>query len=73
MKAHIYFIVDNFSRFILNWKVSLELSAQTCLENIREAYDKYLSANPDNLETMLLCDGGSENNNNLVEEYIEQV
>ena len=66
-------MVNNFSRFILNWKVSLELSAQTCLENIREAYNKYLPANPENTETMLLCDGRSENNNTLVEEYMEQV
>ena len=73
IKCHIYIVMDNFSRFILNWKVSLELSGKTCLENIREAYIKYIKPLKDKEnDTMLMMDGGSENNNELVDGFINQ-
>ena len=59
-RVYLYFLVDNFSRFILNWKASLEYSAKITFQNISEAYNKY------NLDKIgpyieLICDGGSEN------------
>ena len=59
-RVYLYFLVDNFSRFILNWKASLEYSANITFQNISEAYDKYklVKVNP---VIDLITDGGSEN------------
>lgn len=59
-KVYIYILMDNYSRYILNWKASLEYSSKIALENLHEAYEKY------NLEQIhpyvdLVTDGGSEN------------
>lgn len=59
-KVYLYFLVDNFSRFILNWKASLTYSAELTFQNIAEAYDKY-HLNQVNPFIDLICDGGSEN------------
>jgi hypothetical protein len=59
-RIYLYFQVDNFSRFILNCKVSLEYSAKTTLQNISEAYEKYKLAKLTPYVD-LICDGGSEN------------
>lgn len=69
VRAYIYFVIDNYSRAILSWKVSLKLSAEIRLETIKEAYEKYIH-NPVN-DVQLIVDGGSENNNNIVDEYID--
>ncbi|MBN2215172.1 MAG: transposase [Bacteroidales bacterium] len=59
-RIYLYFLVDNFSRFILNWKASLEYSAKITFQNISEAFNKY------NLDKIypyvdLICDDGTEN------------
>lgn len=59
-KVYLYFLVDNYSRFILGWKASLSYSANITFQNIFNAYQKY------NLGDVkpyidLVCDGGSEN------------
>jgi putative transposase len=59
-KVYLYFLVDNFSRYILSFRASLEYSAEITFENIREAYQRY------NLHEVkpyieLICDDGSEN------------
>ncbi len=71
-KAYIYLVVDNFSRAILSWRVSLKLSAETRLDTIREAYERYISSdiNDSSPDVQLIVDGGSENNNSVVVEYI---
>ena len=60
VRLYIYLLVDNFSRYILNWKVSTTYSAKITFENIREAYEKY---NLENVKPFveLITDGGSEN------------
>ena len=60
-KVYVYFLIDNFSRFILNWKASRDYSANITFQNISEAYEKYqlVKVNP---HIDLVCDGGSENN-----------
>jgi hypothetical protein len=73
IKAYIYFVVDNYSRAILSWRVSLKLSAATRLDTIREAHKRYISTdiNCSSAEDVhLIVDGGSENNNSTVDEYI---
>lgn len=69
-KIYLYFLVDNYSRYILNWKASHDYSAKITFQNISEAYSKY------NLEKVkpeinLITDGGSENKG-LVDEFINK-
>ena len=59
-RVYIYFLVDNYSRYILNWKASLEYSANITFENISEAYLKY-NLDKINPYVDLVTDGGSEN------------
>lgn len=71
VKAYLYFIVDNFSRSILSWRVSLKLCAPTRLETIKEAYFKYIHNT--GKDVSLMVDGGSENNNSEVDGFINSV
>jgi putative transposase len=68
VRAYIYFVVDNYSRAILSWRVSLKLSSETRLDTIREAYDKHIHKSSSDVK--LIVDGGSENNNSTVDGYI---
>ena len=72
-KFFIYILIDNFSRFILSYKTALFLSGAICMNMIRDAYRKYLEPNQQKeSETILICDGGSENNNKHVDGFLEQ-
>ena len=72
IKAYIYLVIENKSRFILAYRISTELSAKLRMESLKEAYEKYIlpSGKPD--KTLLLVDGGTENNNDTVEEYLKK-
>jgi transposase InsO family protein len=70
-RAYIYLVVDNFSRLILAFRVALMLSAEIRKETIKEAYEKYILPTVKPEKTCLLVDGGSENNNEKVEEYLK--
>jgi len=59
-KCFIYFIVDNFSRMILGWKISMEYKSAIMLDNLRDVYSKYLLENEDP-STALIVDDGIEN------------
>jgi len=59
-KCFIYFIVDNFSRMILGWKISTEYKSSIMLDNLRKVYVSCIlekEAPP----TILLVDDGIEN------------
>lgn len=59
-RIYIYFLVDNYSRYILNWKASYEYSATMSYENVSEAYDRYdLRKMPPYID--IITDGGPEN------------
>jgi len=58
-KVYIYLTLDNFSRFILSWKTSLQLSMEIRLQSVLEAIENY---GPPNGNLALMTDGGSENN-----------
>jgi transposase InsO family protein len=69
LKIHyISLVVDNFSRKILSHLVSDTLNATNRLLTIKQAYESEFNSIEEDLT--LLVDGGSENNNNLVENYI---
>jgi putative transposase len=42
MKYYVYLLMDNYSRFILNYQVSDRVSAKIRLDSIRQAYDQYI-------------------------------
>ena len=59
-KCFIYFIVDNFSRMILGWKISVEYKSAIMLDNLRNVYFTYL-LEKENPFTVLFVDDGIEN------------
>ena len=56
-KVYIYFIVDNFSRVILNWKASVEYSSSIAMKVLKDSISKH-GIRPD---SKLITDGGPEN------------
>lgn len=70
-KVYIYIVMDNFSRYILSWKASLQLSSEIFVENLKEAYYKHLI--PINTPVELVVDGGPENNNEKVDDFITNI
>lgn len=67
-KNYLYLIVDNYSRFVINWRLEKKISKQIRLETIKEAYYKYKPNNNEHIN--LMVDGGTENNNIIVDEFI---
>lgn len=66
---YIYLVVDNYSRKILSHLVSNKLNAQNRLITIKEAYEnEFGMLYPD---MTLMVDGGSENNNATMDNFID--
>jgi putative transposase len=70
VKHYIYLVADNFSRRILSWRVSHQLNAAIRVQTIREAYQKATLMDTD-LNVDLIVDGGSENNNSTMDNFIK--
>ena len=68
---YIYLVVDNYSRKILSHLVSNRLNAQNRLKTIKEAYENEFGMIYSDLR--LIVDGGSENNNHIVDRYVEML
>lgn len=68
---YIYLVVDNYSRKILSYYVSNELSARHRLKTIEEAYENEFGLVYD--DVTLLVDGGRENNNSKMDGYIDML
>ena len=62
VKYYIYFLVDNFSRGIIGYRISKKQSGLTVREMLSEAIQKYKPS-----QACLIVDGGSENNNHHVD------
>ena len=56
-KVYIYFIVDNFSRVILNWKASIKYSSSIATKVLKESICKHGIRS----DSKLITDGGPEN------------
>lgn len=72
--SFIYFVVDNYSRYITSWRVASKISAKIRLETFIETI-RLAGLEPNNKcqsETELIVDGGKENNNSTVETFIEK-
>jgi putative transposase len=72
-KVYIYIVMDNFSRYILGWKASIQVSSETFVENIKEVYSKYFDASIIREPIELIVDGGPENNNAKVDNFITDI
>lgn len=74
VKHYVYPIVDNYSKFILSWKVHSKCNGavrtQTLKETIRQEFGDDLIATQ---RIDLIVDGGTENNNQTIEQYIKSV
>ncbi len=68
MKYYVYLLMDNFSRFILNYQVSEKVSAEIRMQSIKQVYEQYIMVHGEDVR--LIVDGGVENNNNTVDDYI---
>lgn len=69
--AYIYTVVDNFSRKVVAWNVHEKLSTSLRLESIKSAYLFALKHSP-STTIKLVVDGGSENNNKIVDFFVKQ-
>jgi transposase InsO family protein len=59
-KIFIYFIIDNFSRMILGWKISTQYNSSIMLDNLKTVYCEYL-LEKENPLAVLMVDDGIEN------------
>lgn len=71
---YIYSLMDDFSRKVLAWDVSEKLSGAIRLESLRRAVDEQFLQKKDlkiDIQSLdLIVDGGSENNNITIHEFI---
>ncbi|MCF8380820.1 MAG: hypothetical protein K9H49_14705 [Bacteroidales bacterium] len=65
IKHYVYLLMDNFSKYILNFRVEAFVSGKVRMETIRETYNKHIM---NSQEVSLIVDGGSENNNSEINE-----
>ena len=67
--VHLYFLVDNYSRYIMGWRATLRYSSAVTRDLMKEVYEKYrkdqLKLNVD-----LIVDDGSENKGQL-DDYLD--
>jgi transposase InsO family protein len=69
-KAAIVFVSDNFSKHILGWTCSLKHGAQNVIDALNMAMETIRTYHPNQLVSLLVSDGGGENNAITVEEWI---
>lgn len=67
VKYYIYSVIDNFSRKILAFDFSTELSGKIRIKSLKTAVDSL----DKKLDIELIVDGGSENNNGTVSDFIK--
>ncbi len=64
--------IDNFSRYVLAWRISRTPTGAGCRELLLKALRKAIELNPLQGPARVICDSGIENVNRFVEELIEQ-
>ena len=70
-KHYFHILIDHYSKLILGWKVTDRPSGKAIKELLQNAYEKYIPKGTDEV-LKFLTDGGTENTNNLVKEYINE-
>lgn len=71
--SYLYTVMDNYSRFPLLTLTSRELSGHIRKETIRQALRVALTIHPNTETIKLVVDGGSENFNGTVNEYLNSL
>lgn len=67
---YIYLVIDNYSKNILSWRVSTKLCKDIRLETFKESIKTALLSFTKLDLINLIVDGGSENNNKTVDDFI---
>jgi len=70
-RAYIYFLAENISKYILSYCVADKLSAEIRRMTIMDAFEKYISQEIQRKCTFLMSDGGSENDNSVIAEFLD--
>lgn len=70
IKAAIIFVSDNFSKTIIGWNVSLKKDGENAKAALKKAVETVQQHHPNLKTTSLVTDGGGENHNFLVEDYL---
>lgn len=68
-KVYVQVIYDNYSRYVLAWKASMDIGAIQTVELIRKAKERAIDLGKMNHPT-LMSDGGTENSNHKVLNFI---
>lgn len=68
-KCYIYTVIDNYSRYILAWRIETKVSSKYRLETIKEALQFAFGDKPIK-KLQLITDAGPENNNKLMKKFI---
>jgi len=72
IKHYVYLIVDSYSKYILNWKVFSGVSGKIRTDSLREAIKQEFGDDLTPTASIdLIVDGGVENNNQTIEQYIK--
>ncbi len=62
-----YLLIDNFSKYIINWWVEPVVSGEIRVQTILDRYKQHHNQNKD---VQLIVDGGPENNNHKMDIYL---
>lgn len=62
-----YLLIDNFSKYIINWRGEPVVSGEIRVQTIINGYQQHIHQNKD---VQLIIDGGPENNNHRMDDYI---
>lgn len=73
IKAAIILVCDNFSKTILGWNVSLKKDGENAKTALNKAIKTICKHHPDLQTTSLITDGGGENHNILVEDFLTNI
>ncbi|MDZ4677446.1 MAG: DDE-type integrase/transposase/recombinase [Oligoflexia bacterium] len=70
VKFYIQAIIDNFSRYVLAWRVTNEITAQETVETLKLARQKSRELLGTDISSDVMMDPGKENNNGKVIQFI---
>lgn len=71
-KICISFMMDNYSKMILGWHVSDRNTFNIVINSVSNALEN-IDKHPDQKDSFLVTDGGSENHNKYVNEFIARI
>lgn len=73
IKAAIILVCDNFSKTIIGWNVSLKKDGENAKAALCKAIETIQKHHPHLEKTSLVTDGGGENHNLLIENYLSNL